>query len=130
MAIQGQDPNFPERKRSAKAARIEEFYRRLIIAPAVTTAEEAYRLLCDILNAVEDEFTGIPYNPDAWATDGRLYPPFEDRRFEEGVPEGGRGYTTRRHVVYFGANGAIEIQTMAGVVEFQKAGADGKGAWG
>jgi hypothetical protein len=34
--------------------------------------DQAYRQLCDILNAVEDEMTSIPFDPDMWMTDGRI----------------------------------------------------------
>ena len=47
----------------AKAGRVAEFLRRLGAAPAASSFTEAFRQLGDILNAVEDELTSIPYDP-------------------------------------------------------------------
>ena len=56
-------------------ARLQLFYERLQAAAAASTRDESYALLCVTLNAVEDEHSGVPNNPDNWQTDGRLYPP-------------------------------------------------------
>jgi hypothetical protein len=56
-----------------KHARLEIFCERLQAAPPAQTREEAYALLCRILDAVEDEFSGVLNNPPSWQTDGRLY---------------------------------------------------------
>lgn len=54
-------------------------YERLDALPTASTAEGAYRNLAHTLNEVEDEHSGIPFNPDAGlAYDGRMYPPRED----------------------------------------------------
>ena len=58
----------------AKAERFAEFLRRLRAAPAASSFTEAFRQLGDILNAVEDELTSIPYDPANWQNDGRMYP--------------------------------------------------------
>jgi hypothetical protein len=111
----------------SKQERFEEFLRRFEQSPNASSHDEALRLLSETLNAVEDEMTDIPYQPDRWQTDGRMYPPQEDnaRRLEE------RGdvtrYRSRGHNTYIRENGAIEIQDINGATLFEKPGADGRG---
>lgn len=45
-------------------ARLQIFYERLKAAPAASTRDESYAQLCEILNAVEDENSGVPNNPE------------------------------------------------------------------
>jgi hypothetical protein len=113
-----------------KYARLQEFYDRLQAAPAVQTHDEAYDLLCRTLNAVEDEFSGVPYDPANWQTDGRLYPPQKDRVYAvSGFPDVLR-YNSFKHDTYVAKHGAIEIKIIAtGEVHFSKPGANGKGVW-
>ncbi|MBL4846144.1 MAG: hypothetical protein JKY65_11505 [Planctomycetes bacterium] len=111
----------------SKQERLEEFCRRLSAAPAPETAEEAFSLIAETLNEVEDELTTIPNNPEQWRTDGRLYPPQADSaRTVEGQP-GTTRYRSRGHNTFVSENGAIEIQSLDGDVIFQKHGADGQG---
>ena len=58
-----------------KAERIAEFFRRLGIANPAMTLEDAFRLVCETLNGVEDDWTDIPFNQETSDFDGRLYPP-------------------------------------------------------
>jgi len=109
-----------------KAERLLEVFRRLASAPPARSAAEAKALLDATLNAVEDDLTGIPFDPSAWQTDQRMYPPQEDsRRNVPGRPDVAR-YRSRSHNTYIGANGAIEVTTLTNEVLFRKAGADGK----
>ena len=62
----------------SKTERLREFYRRLASAPSAPDGESAFKLLEDTLNEVEDEWIDIPFNPDHWQSDGRLYPPQRD----------------------------------------------------
>lgn len=111
---------------SSKDERIAEFLRRLSVARAAGTAEEALNLLSDTLNRVEDELTEIPYDPENWQTDGRMYPP----RIDSGREVTGRDdlvrYRSKAHNTYIRENGGIEIRDINGFVIFSKAGADGK----
>jgi hypothetical protein len=113
-----------------KPERFAEFLKRLGSAPAAGTLDEAYGQLCTILNEVEDLLTSIPFNPERWQTDGRMYPPQEDSiREVEGHPRVKR-FRSRRHNTYIGANGAIEIRSAPEAeVLFAKPGADGRGVW-
>lgn len=113
-----------------KSHRLQEVYQRLASAPAARTFTEMRTQLDNILNAVEDQLTGIPYNPSRWATDGRLYPVQDDNVYDvEGHPDVTL-LRARGSEIYIGANGAIEIRNAdSGEVEFSKAGADGRDVW-
>lgn len=112
-----------------KRSRLAEAYRRLGAAPDAATAEEVLAQLSNILNEVEDELTSIPFDPESWFVDGRLYPPQPDSaRPVPGHPLVVR-YRSRKHNTFVGANGSIEVQGMDGRVHFQKRGADGRGVW-
>lgn len=112
--------------------RLDEFYRRLDSAPYAASFEEAMMQIEQNLNDVEDEYSGISYNPPASplsSTHGRMYAPHEaNRHTVPSHPEVTR-YRTTQHNVFIGSNGAIEIQTANKVVEFSKKGADGRDVW-
>ncbi|MFY0525517.1 hypothetical protein ACN28I_21025 [Archangium gephyra] len=113
-----------------KTQRIQEFIKRLgALAPAASFAE-AKQQLDDTLNAVEDEMTSIPFNPETWETDGRMYPVQPDNaRTVPGHPSVKR-LRSRGHNTFIGANGSIEIQAVGNAaVLFRKPGVDGKGVW-
>jgi hypothetical protein len=94
-----------------------------------TTAEEVLAQFSNILNRVEDELTSIPYDPENWLVDGRLYPPQADSaRPVPGHPLAVR-YRSRKHNTFVGANGSIEVQGIDGCVHFRKRGADGRSVW-
>jgi hypothetical protein len=112
-----------------KSVRLREFFRRLLEAPGADTFDEAFQQLCNILNEVEDELTGIPYDPGSWHYDDRIYPPQEDsRRQVPGHPHVMR-FRSLRHSTYLGVNGSVEIVSLEGTVELRKPGADGRGVW-
>jgi hypothetical protein len=113
-----------------KEDRVEEFLRRLAQATAAASFEEAYELLCRTLNAVEDQLTTIPFDPQSWQTDGRLYPPeMDNARAVEGH-ENVKRFRCRGHNTFIAVNGAIEIRAVRGdAVLFKKDGMDGHGVW-
>lgn len=111
----------------SKSERLREFLNRLGKSPPASTHDEALQLLSDTLNQVEDEFTEIPFQPDQWQFDGRMYPPEEDNAREVA----GRGdiirYRHRTHNTFIRDNGAIEIRNTSGELLFEKSGSDGRG---
>lgn len=111
-----------------KRERLEEFYRRLGLAPAASTYDEALALIRKIMNDVEDELSGVPMDPDPplKSDDGRMYPPKGDLVFEIPGRPAVIGLQSRRHHSLVGDNGAIEIRSLKGVIEFSKPGADGR----
>jgi len=121
-----EDAREVEESRS-KEERLAEFLRRLGATPAAKTFEEAYGQICNILNEVEDELTIIPYDPENWQTDGRLYPPQLDNA--RAVPNKGPIKRLRSvgHNTFIGENGSIEIEVVQSKkVIFSKAGEDGR----
>jgi hypothetical protein len=71
-----------------KNERLMLFYQLLSDAPPVSTHDEALELITVKLNAVEDEHSGVPYNPHSFLSDGRLYPPQLDNAHEvDGFPD-------------------------------------------
>ncbi len=114
----------------SKAERFQKFLDALRDARCASSADEAVELLANTLNASEDQWSGIPFNPASWASDGRMYPPQADSvRAVEGRPDL-RRYRSRAHNTFIAENGAIEIHGVArSSVIFQKAGCDGRGVW-
>ncbi|HYW14109.1 MAG TPA: hypothetical protein VE871_19245 [Longimicrobium sp.] len=113
-----------------KSQRLQEVYRRLALAPAAETFTEMRDQLADVLNAVEDQLTGVPYDRRRWQTDGRLYPVQDDNVYGvDGHPDV-RLLRARGSMIYIGDNGAIEIQdVVSGAVDLSKPGSDGRGVW-
>jgi hypothetical protein len=107
------------------------FFERLGAQPPAATHDEAFRLVADTLNAVEDEFSGAAYDPEKHLSDGRMYPPQEDsRRLVEGRKDVVR-YRSRGHNTWISENGAIRIEKIGSkgqpaVCCLDKPGADGK----
>jgi len=113
----------------SKAKRLQIFLQRLQAAPPATSAEEAFGLLANILNAVEDELSGIPNRPELWKTDGRMYPPQEDSRLKYPERPSLRKYRSKGHYDFIGVNGAIRIETLDAEILLDKPGQDGRSAF-
>ena len=111
-----------------KSERFAVFLELLRSAPTAKTFDEAYEQLRTILNEVEDTLTSIPYDPDRWQTDGRMYPPQPDSVRD--VPDRPtiKRFRSRAHNTLIGENGSIEIQLTAPTckVIFTKSGVDGR----
>jgi hypothetical protein len=92
-----------------KRERLEEFFRRLLVAPGTGSFDEALTQLARILDAVEDELSGVPDFPQNWQSDQRIYPPQHDAAREiPGHPHVKR-FRSFRHNTYVGENGSMEI---------------------
>ena len=114
----------------SRAQRLSEFFRRLTQRIPAASIDEALAVLSTTLNEVEDELSGIRYNPERWQTDGRLYPPLPDsRRPVPGHPDVTR-WRSKGHNTYIRENGAVEIVTVReGEIVFRAPGGDGRGVW-
>jgi len=120
-----------EAPKVTQAERVAEFLKRLSEARPAGSHDEAFSLVRDTLNAVEDQFSGVAFDPDKHLTDGRLYPPQQDSR--RSVP--GRGdvvrYRSRGHNTLIASNGAIRIEKIGkggelSICCLDKPGADGR----
>lgn len=111
-----------------KAERLREVFRRLDAAPPCSTFDEAYQLLCDTMNEVEDELTPFPNEPDRWRELDRLFPPQMDRMsVVRECREPVRRFDNRRHLTYIAENGAMEFRLLRNVEAiFSKSGNDGR----
>ena len=88
--------------------RLAEFLRRLHSAPAVGTSKEAFALICQLIEQVEDELCPLPrQNPPPAVFTGRMYAPLEDNveRFTNGLIVA----DTRHHRIYCRPDGGISI---------------------
>lgn len=89
--------------------RLEEFFRRLMGSPACHSADGAFERVRAILNAVEDELSGLPYDPCHPRSDGRLYPAKPWFRCRTPGRPDLRRYRFKAHVLFIGPSGAILI---------------------
>jgi hypothetical protein len=111
-----------------KRERLEEFYRRLGPAPAPAGHDEAWRLITRVLTEVEDDLSGVSRDPHPppKPKDGRMYPPMADKVFDVPGRPAVKRLRSAGHNILIGNNGAIEIRSLDGAIEFTKAGADGR----
>ena len=91
-----------------RAERLKLFIDRLKAAPAAASYKEARALLTATMNGVEDEHSGVPYDPVNWAIDGRLYPPHDDHMKTSEIADV-VVFHSRGHQITFGQNGSITI---------------------
>jgi hypothetical protein len=110
-----------------KEQRFAVFLLRLAELPFARSKDEAFEQLSRTLNAVEDEFTDIPFEPGNFQTDGRMYPPQADSEREVAGRMDIIRFRSRGHNTFIRDNGAIEIRHIEGTVMFSKHGYDGLG---
>jgi hypothetical protein len=109
----------------SRGQRLQEFIRRLGQAPACASADAAFQCIGRILNAVEDELSGIPYDPCHPRHDGRLYPAKATACCRAPGRPDLRRYRFKAHRLYIGASGAILIAHREAGLVFSKPGFDG-----
>jgi hypothetical protein len=79
--------------------RLSILYQRLHALPAPTSAEEALNQVNSTLTEVEDEYSGVPANPNpGLEPDGRMYPPREDNITQ--TEDGGLTAKTRGNIIH------------------------------
>jgi hypothetical protein len=102
--------------------RLSELYRRLSGTPRTASAEEAFRELCETLEQVENEFSGVPKPnviPAPAVADGRMYCPQEDH--VPRLPNGDILALTRGHRIEVAVSGSLRIiNRVTKLVEFEK----------
>ena len=109
----------PERRSIRE--RLDELYRRLRLLERSDSAEGSLRQLCESLDQVEDELSGLPKQsppPPPSEFDGRMYCPSED--FVARLEDGSLLALTRGHRIEIGANGSLRIfSKLTGKPEFE-----------
>lgn len=109
-----------------KSARLALFFERLRNAPLARDAAEATALIATTLDAVEDELSGIAFDPASVGNDGRMYPPRDDYAFSvDGRPDVTR-FRSKAHNTFVAKNGAFRIEAIGKQMVFEKPGADGR----
>lgn len=111
-----------------KTSRLRLFLAKLAASPAAANHDQAFALIASVLNAVEDEHSGVPADPANWRSDGRMYPPQADNARPYSDLPGVFGYRSVAHRTLIASNGAfaiIELSTNKALIE--KAGGNGTG---
>ncbi|MFG2894928.1 hypothetical protein [Streptomyces sp. NPDC048248] len=97
-------------------------YERLNALPPPKGAREALRQLSETLESVEDEFSGVPRNPQPGLKfDGRMYPPRADYTTEDA--DGRLTAVTKGNVIYADPDGTLTITSRrSGETIYRRAG--------
>jgi hypothetical protein len=106
----------------SKVERLKIVFERLQNAPAAKAADEAMAIMNRVLEEVEDEFGGVPKDPNpGLIPSDRMYPPEADNIARD--PNGNIIANSRRHSTTFGKDGSIVItRRQTGVIVLRKAG--------
>ncbi|MES4904606.1 MULTISPECIES: hypothetical protein [unclassified Streptomyces] len=97
-------------RRLSPPERLAIVYQRLEELGPTRSARAALHQLSTVLNQVEDEYSGVPRDPNPGLKfDGRMYPPRED--FIHHTPDGGLEATTKGNKIYLSADGQLRIDS-------------------
>lgn len=107
-----------------KKTRLKAFLARLAKAAPASSESSGLALIAQTLNQTEDKLTDIPYNPEAWSDDGRMYPPQQDSRRTHNAAIA--RYRSRGHNTFIANNGAIRIEAENQQILLDKPGSNGK----
>ncbi|GLS95303.1 hypothetical protein [Piscinibacter gummiphilus] len=108
-----------------KRERVSLYFAIIHDVPRGCSCKETKDFADSVLNTIEDEFSGVPYDEGDWKHDDRLYPAKEDNRRHSPVDEVSI-YRHKQHESYFGINGAIRVVQRTGkVFSVDLAGSDG-----
>ena len=117
----------PAKRPATKAERLAIFRERLLVAPPARNLKDARALLEKVLIAVEDEFSGVPFNLANSSSDGRMYPPLDDNRKVFSTAPRVERFKSAGHLVFLGGNGAVKIVLRSDETVFlDKPGNDGR----
>ena len=110
-------------QRLSLGERLNIVYERLAALPSAVNAESALQQLADTLTSVENEYSGVPENPNpGLAFDGRMYPPRADYISRQG--DGTLVAVTKGNVIYAKPDGELIITSRRnGETVFQRPGA-------
>ncbi|MGB0680664.1 MAG: hypothetical protein ACPGUV_13485 [Polyangiales bacterium] len=96
----------------------------------MATHDMARRQIEIVLNFIEDAHSGVPYAPEHWRSDGRMYSAMDDCAAPVDGHPGVTAYRHRRQETFIAAHGAIEIRDVSnGAILCRKSGKNGKGVW-
>ena len=110
-----------------KGERIAELVRRLEAAAPASNADEALNLVTSILEAVEDQHSGVANDPSSPFADERIWPPIARYSFAIAGRDDLDCYRQKGHETLIGAGGAILIRTRIETrVILDKPGRDGR----
>jgi hypothetical protein len=117
----------PAKRPATKTERLAIFRERLLAAPPARNLKDARALLEKVLNAVEDEYSGVPFNLENFSSDGRMYPPLDDRRKAISTNPRIERFESAGHFTLISENGATRIVLrFDGRVFVDKPGRDGR----
>ena len=98
--------------KAPKGQRLALFIATMKQLPLAATFAERRHQAATTLNDIEDEHSGVRFDPDTWLTDGRMYPPADDAIREVTGRADLKRLRSKDHNTYIGENGSIRIEVV------------------